>query len=80
MGQKYQQLNMEILGLTLLRIPAITALANHKYPKSTLSHDVLQGEEALEAQFVKDLFTLTNDEIVEKWFGSKLNALHILNK
>ncbi|NHN33530.1 hypothetical protein [Paenibacillus agricola] len=74
---KIETLNLEILGATLLRIAPVALKANHKWPKSTLKDYVLP-EEGSEADFVRDLFTMETQAIVDKWYGGDDNAAGFL--
>lgn len=75
---KIADLNTEAIAQTLLRVPLVAMHAHHKYPKSTLKDYVVPSEDNLEAQFVKDVFTLTTDEIIEKWYDGQDEAASLL--
>lgn len=77
---KVQELNAEALAQTLMRVPLVSMQANHKYPKSTLKDYILPSENNLESQFVKDVYTLTTEEIIDKWYNGKTEATSLLFK
>lgn len=74
----FQRLDKEKLGENLLRLPLVSFHANHKKVQYTVRDYVLPSEDNLEGQFVRDLFTLTTDELIEKWFDGEDNARQIL--
>ena len=75
-----EKLNTDKVAEILLRVPLISMQLNHKHIKSSLRDYVSPGENHLEAQYVKDLFTLVTDEIIEKWYGGKDDAEILLFK
>ncbi|ARA98605.1 MULTISPECIES: hypothetical protein [Anoxybacillaceae] len=76
----YQKLDKEILGERLLRLPLVSHLAHHKRVQYTVRDYTLPGKNDLEGQFVRDLFTLTTEEIIDKWFGGLENAYELLTR
>ncbi|WP_338465118.1 hypothetical protein [Shouchella rhizosphaerae] len=77
---KIKELDTERLYLILIKLPLVSNHANHSWIKSTLKDYVLPGENQLEAQFVKDIFTLKTEEIIEKWYGGDHSAYDLLSK
>lgn len=75
-----KKLNAEKLANTLLQVPLVSMQLNHKHIKGSLRDYVSPSEENYEGQFVKDLFTLETDQIIEKWYGGKEEARSILRK
>ena len=75
---KIQSLDEKKLFNILLRTPLVSMHAHHKHIKSTLKDYVMPSEDDLEAQYVKDLFTLETDEIIEKWYGGEEAAATLL--
>lgn len=45
---------------------------------SSLKDYVLPSEDNLEGQYLKDLFTLYTDAIIEKWYGGIEEATNLL--
>lgn len=72
------KLNPEVLGSILLKVAPTSIHAGHKRIKSTLQDYVIPSDEHPEQEFIRDLFTLSNDEIAEKWYGGKKEALSLL--
>lgn len=78
---KINELDVMKLGEVLLNAAPASCLADHKWLKSTLKDYVLPSSDQLEVEFVKDLFTLPSEEIAEKWYGGKQNAIaYVRNK
>lgn len=69
---KISELDKDKVFQILLRTPLVSMQANHKHIKSTLRDYVFPN--TLESEYVKDLFTLETDEIIEKWYGGKEQA------
>lgn len=65
---RVKELNLEVVGAIMLKVAPVSKMANHKWPKSTM-RDYIDPNSTGEAEFVRDLFVLTTDEIVEKWYG-----------
>ncbi|MEK5069736.1 hypothetical protein [Sporosarcina sp. FSL K6-1508] len=74
----FEKLNKDRIGEMALRLPLASLQANHKRVQYTVKDYISPGENDLEGQFVRDLFVLTTDEIIEKWFDGKDEALNLL--
>jgi len=66
-------LNLELLGAMLMRLPAASATMGHANPSATLGYGTAEGS-GPEAEFFRDVFKLSTDELVEKWYGGQGNA------
>jgi hypothetical protein len=75
---KIQELDQNRLGQLLSRIPLASMQAHHKKVSSTMRDYILPTEDDLEAQYVRDLFVLTTDEIINKWFDGEESAADLL--
>lgn len=75
---KINELDLERLGAMLLRVAPIAKKAHHKWPKSTL-RDYFLPEVGGEGEFIRDLFVLSTDEIVEKWYDGEAGAMSIIH-
>lgn len=73
-----KKLDKEKVIETLLRVPLISMQLNHKHIKSSLRDYVLPNEDNLEGEYVKDLFTLETDAIIDKWYGGEEEATNLL--
>lgn len=64
------------VGAQLILVPAQMAMLGHASPQSTLRYgsDDTAGPEA---EFVRDMFVLPPNEVIEKWYGSRLNAARL---
>ncbi|AUO14702.1 hypothetical protein [Priestia megaterium] len=76
---KFQELDDYKLAQKLLRMPLASMHGDHAYIKSTLEDYIKPSEDDLEGQFVKDLFVLRTDEIIDKWYGGKWEAMNLIN-
>jgi hypothetical protein len=65
---KVFELNCERLGRMLLNVAPVAAGLGHKQPRYTLK-DYTHPNGDLEMHFIKDLFTLTTEEIADRWYG-----------
>lgn len=74
---KIKDLNPEILGELLLRVAPVAMQAQHEWPKSTMI-DYINPTSEGEAEFIRDLFTLKTEEIIEKWYGGRDGAAQLL--
>lgn len=78
---KIQELNLEKLGSLLLNVAPGSIHANHKWIKSTVKDYVLPTEGQVELDFIRDLFTLDNKDIADKWYNGEQGAIDfILNR
>ena len=75
-----RKLDSEKLGEILLRVPLGSMQAHHKKIQSTINDNFLPGDENLEGQFVRDLFTMDTQEIIDKWYGGSDAARELLLK
>ncbi|PAD73892.1 hypothetical protein CHH67_18830 [Paenibacillus campinasensis] len=75
---KVKELNLEVLGAMMLKVAPISKQLNHKWPKSTMEA-YIDPDSAGEAEFIRDLFQLTTDEIVEKWYGGMDGAAKFIH-
>lgn len=73
-----KKLDKEKVLEALLRVPLISMQLNHKHIMSSLKDYVLSSEDNLEGQYLKDLFTLYTDAIIEKWYGGIEEATNLL--
>ena len=65
------ELDLETIGEILIRLPAISRRAGHNGPRATLGY---VADTTPEGNFVRDIFTLTAREMVEKWYGGETGA------
>ena len=66
------------IGEALVRLVGVSAQFGH----SMIQHTLVYGAPEMEppgARFVRDILTLTTDEITDKWFGGRLNAARYTN-
>ncbi|MGF9946602.1 hypothetical protein ABEX44_25700 [Priestia megaterium] len=75
---KMQELDYAKLGEKAIRLALASHHANHKKVSSTVKDYVLPSDDHLEAVFLRDLFVLNTEEIIEKWFDGEENANAIL--
>ena len=78
MPEKYTEppvvnLDMNLVGELLARLPAVTAMMRHESIKSTLGYIVADPEEPEQA-FVRDMLTEPLGFILDKWYGGRWNA------
>ena len=67
------------IGRVLVCLVAESANLGHEEPRNTLHYGAPDGEPEA-AQFVRDAFTLTTGELVEKWYGGQVNATRFANE
>lgn len=77
---KIQELDTKRIGELLLRVPLASMHAHHKKISSTMKDYILPSENDLEAQYVRDLFVLNTDEIIDKWYDGEESAADLLFK
>ncbi|MCM3454827.1 hypothetical protein M3685_12945 [Heyndrickxia oleronia] len=77
---KIGKLDQQKLGRVLIQA-SMTALyqKNETLLETMLSFEP-DSENKTEWKFVKDLFTLTTDEIAEQWYGGKDNSIGFIFK
>lgn len=75
---KINDLNPNRLAEVLVRAPLASFHAHHKKIQSTMKDYILPSEDQLEAQFVRDLFVLDTQEIIEKWYGGDESARDLI--
>jgi hypothetical protein len=75
---KIKELSLEKLGIVLLQVTPAAAHAHHKWVKSTIKDYMLPGKDQLELEFIRDLFTLTTEEIADKWYDGEENAIGLI--
>lgn len=77
---KIGELDQQKLGRVLIQ----ASMTAHYQKKETLQETMLSfepdSENTTEWKFVKDLFTLTTDEIADKWYGGKDNSIGFIFK
>jgi hypothetical protein len=66
-------LDTHLVGELLVRLPAVTAMMRHASVQSTLGY-VMEDPEEPEQAFVRDILTLSQAQMVEKWYGGHLYA------
>ena len=66
-------LDLELLGAMLVRLPAVSATVGHASLKATLGYGSPEGS-GPEAEFFRDTFQLSTAGLVEKWYGGQENA------
>ncbi|MFC0188475.1 hypothetical protein ACFFJY_09270 [Fictibacillus aquaticus] len=71
---KIAKLDMKILGEKAVAMALAAHLAKHKKVSSTAKDYIMPGEDHPEAMFMRDLFALTTEEIIDKWFDGSENA------
>ena len=64
-------LDLEKIGAVLRMIPAISARVGHRSARATLGYGVATTPET---EFVRDLYSMTTPEMIEKWYGGMDNA------
>jgi hypothetical protein len=64
-------LDLEAVGRILVRLPAISRRVGHDGPRATLGY---VADTTPEGNFVRDIFTLTAQEMAEKWYGGEAGA------
>lgn len=69
----------EKLGIMLKKIPLISMELGHTRAKDTIKDYIMPGND-VNAMFIKDLFTLTTVEVIDKWYGGEDNAYDLLSK
>ena len=72
-GIPLADLNWERLGRAVAMLVPTTVHLRHASLDSTLRHYV-HPEPLSELDFVRDLFVLPLGEVIEKWYGNRLNA------
>lgn len=66
-----ETLNVGSLVEVLIELPVISKAANTNDVKEALERFEITDPNAKEIQFLKDLFTLNTDEVVEKWYNKE---------
>jgi hypothetical protein len=69
-------LDLAKLGAQLLLVPASAAQLGHASFATTLEYGTTEFA-GPEAEFVRDMFTLTADEVTQKWYGGRPNAARL---
>ena len=67
-------LNLELLGAMLMRLPAAAARVGHVNITSTLAYAAVPENAGRELEFLQDVLSLKTPEMVEKWYGGHGNA------
>jgi hypothetical protein len=67
-------LNPELLGVMLIRLPAAAVRVGHVNMTSTLAYAAIDEDSGREAEFLRDALTLKAPEMAEKWYGGHVNA------
>jgi hypothetical protein len=75
---KIRDIDYAVLGEKVVRLALASHHANHKKVSSTVKDYILPSEDQLEACFLKDLFVLNTEDIIEKWFDGEDNANDII--
>lgn len=75
---KITELDYNKLANALLKTPLVSMKLNHKHLSSSL-RDYVSPDAGLEVEYVRDLFTLTTDEIITKWYGGDEKAPELLS-
>lgn len=75
---KFQKLDKERLGDSVFGLALASHSANHKKVLHTVRDYLCPGEGDLEGQFVRDLFVLTTEELIDKWFDGEENASQLI--
>ena len=66
-------LDWEKIGRAVVMLVPTTVQLRHASLDSTLRHYV-HPEPLSELDFVRDLFVLPLEEVIDKWYGNRLNA------
>lgn len=74
----FQKLDTNKIGEIVLRIPLISYQLHHKRISSTIRDYVFPDDNHLEGQFVRDLFVLTTNELIDKWFDGEEKAAELI--
>ncbi|MEK3822105.1 hypothetical protein MKY20_23770 [Cytobacillus sp. FSL W8-0315] len=74
----FSKLDREKIGETVLRLPIVSFHAQHKKVQYTVKDYFLPSEDNLEGQFVRDLFIMNTEELIDKWFDGEENAREIM--
>ena len=72
---KIGELNQQVLGRILIQASMTALYQKNKTLQETMLSFEPDLENKMEWNFVKDLFTLTTDEIADKWYGGKDNTI-----
>jgi hypothetical protein len=64
-------LDLTQLGEILRRLPAISRRVGHNSLKATVDYVATTTPES---EFVRDIFTLSSREMIDKWYGGEHNS------
>lgn len=71
--------NDEKIGIQLRTIPLVSMDMGHNKVSDTVGDYIIRKEDP-NATFIRDLFTLTTKEVIDKWYGGEENALDLLSQ
>ncbi|PJI12378.1 hypothetical protein CTV96_09530 [Bacillus altitudinis] len=74
---KIQELDPKKLGEMIMRVPLGSHKLNHKWMKSVKDY-MNPNSDVVESQFIYDLYTLTTEEMIDKWYGGEVSAEELL--
>lgn len=77
---KFNKLDNIKLGQILLMLPTFAKYHNHASIKQAISEMDSSLEKTLEVEYVNDLFSLSTNEITEKWFDGNDGIVGIFYK
>lgn len=77
---KIQQLDGARLAEALLRVPLISCELNHDTVAETATDFIAGDGTNNEAAFIRDLFALDTDAVIEKWYGGDEAARELIEK
>jgi len=72
---KIGELNHQQLGRVLIQASMTALYQKNETVQETILNLDPESENKMEWDFVKDLFTLTTNEIADKWYGGKDAAI-----
>jgi hypothetical protein len=75
---KIKECNDAKLGLLLKNFPLVSIQLGHSKIQGAVQEYLDQCEDTVELEFVRDLFTLTVLEIIDKWYGGEEAAFDLI--
>jgi hypothetical protein len=76
----FEKLDRERLGEMVLRLPLSSHHLDHKKVQYTVKDYIIPEKGDLEGQFIRDLFTLSTEEMIHIWFDGSDNANELIMK
>lgn len=66
------------LGLIMKRIPLSSLRMGHQKISATMKDYIIPGKNDTELEYVVDLFNLSTEEVIEKWFNGEDSANQLM--